>query len=147
MKSVFILACLLLCLVGYSQEKDTIQLYQNEKIAAIAQYNCLLGDTNLMQLHPNGKIYKFKDKLSDGLYCAFVDKNFNDTAMLVVVENGKYNGLLKRWHNGELEEECEYKDGLKNGWRKLYLHTKEYGVLLDIEKCINDACVEIYTEW
>ncbi|PKP19074.1 MAG: hypothetical protein CVU05_12150 [Bacteroidetes bacterium HGW-Bacteroidetes-21] len=130
-----------------AQNKDTIVLKQNIKVAAKAQHICLWGDTKRMELHPNGKIYQFKDNLEDGKYTAFFDKKYKDTAMVVVIENGELNGLLQRWDDGELVEECEYKNGLKNGWRKLYFYTKEHGIFLNIQKCEDGACIEVHTEW
>ncbi len=127
--------------------KDTIVLKQNDSIAAKAQHICIWGDKRRMELHPNGKIYQFKEGLEDGMYTAFFDKKYKDTAMVVVIENGELNGLLKRWYNGKLEEECEYKNGLENGWRKLYFYPNKKDTLLNIQKCEDGACIEIHTEW
>lgn len=131
----------------YSKYNDTIVLKQNIKAAAKAQYICVWGDESRMELNPNGKIYQFRKGLSDGMYIAFFDKNYKDTAMVAVIENGELNGVMCRWNNGHIEEICEYKDGLKNGWRKLYLYMPEYGTLINIQKCKDGACIEVHTEW
>ncbi len=131
----------------FSQYKDTIVLNQNTRIAVKAQYICVLGDVKRMELHPNGRIYQFKSGLSDGIYTAFIDDNYKDTAMVAVLEDGELNGLLIRWKDNQIAEECEYKNGLKDGWRKLYIYTDNYGRLINIEKCKEGACIEIYTEW
>jgi antitoxin component YwqK of YwqJK toxin-antitoxin module len=36
--------------------------------------------------------------------------------------NGKLNGIYKNYANGELIEECKYKNGVKNGVCKKYFH-------------------------
>ena len=127
--------------------KDTIVLKQNIKIAAKAQHICVWGDPKRMELNSNGKIYQFKNGLEDGKYSAFYDDKYKNIAMVVVIENGKLNGLLQRWYNGKLEEECEYKNGVENGWRKLYFYPSEGGIFLNIQKCIDGACIDFYTEW
>jgi antitoxin component YwqK of YwqJK toxin-antitoxin module len=133
---------------------DTIQLKANptQKSITIVTY----GDTALMELHPNGNIYRFKNGLEDGLYVAFFkDVNLNkklrtDTAMLAVFKNGKINGLLRRWdiNDNKLSEECEYVNGRKSGFRKLYFSPSEGILLKNIQRWENDILQQdILTEW
>ena len=137
-----------------AQFVDTIQLKKNpiQKTIKILTY----GDKAFMELHPNGKIYQFKSGLEDGKYVAFfkevnLKKKLNtDTAMLAVIKNGEINGLLQRWDNidHKLAEECEYVNGRKTGFRKLYYITDDGIKLVNIERWENDVHQQdIFIEW
>ncbi len=148
MKGLVTFFGVILSLNTFPQRIDTIRLKHNTRIAGVAQYICILGDEKRMVLQGNGKTHGFKEGLEDGMYTCYFDNKYQDTALVVTVENGKYNGLLKRWYNGVLIEECEYKNGIKNGWRKLYFHYPEWGgEFLNIYQYKNDKCIAFYTEW
>jgi len=114
-----------------AQIPDTLVLKQNIRVAAKAQFICKWGDPEYMELHTNKRIYSFKTGLEDGMYVAVFDKTLNwkdpikDTAMIVVIEDGELNGLLQRWYDARIEEECEYVDGMMNGFRKLYFYAPD----------------------
>lgn len=117
------------------QRIDTIIFKPNPPVTAFMI--CKWGDQKRMELHPNGRIYQFKEGLMDGEYIAFYDNTLEkDTAMIVIIKNGRLNGLLKRWDDEfhYLSEEAEYKDGKLNGYRKLYFITPESDTLVNIEK-------------
>jgi antitoxin component YwqK of YwqJK toxin-antitoxin module len=124
-----------------AQTNDTILLKHNVQIAAKAQFYIKWGDDRYMELHPNGSIYQMKRGLNDGIYIATFDKELNwktniiDTAMVVTILNGKENGLLQRWDDTDkmITEECEYKDGLMNGFRKLYFFDPSGNKYINIE--------------
>ncbi len=148
MKQIILLLVLqFFVLISYSQIKDTLILKRSVCCENCETIKCVYGDSKYMEIHPNGKIYRFKHGLDDGVYQAFIDDNFIDTAMIICVIDNDYSGLLIRWYNGRIAEECEYKNGLMDGWRKLYLYDEEYGEFLNIEKCENGYCKEVYTEW
>ena len=118
-----------------AQNKDTIILNKNQAQKAI--FICKWGDPKRMELHSNGKIYQFKRGLEDGMYIAYYDKNLRkDTAMVVVMQKGKVDGLMQRWdlYDHLLSEECEYKNGLMDGYRKLYFRSPEGEKLTNIER-------------
>ncbi len=139
---------LLISVIAKAQNADTLVLKQNLAIAAKAQFICIWGDSKRMELHTNGRIYQFKSGLEDGMYTAFFDKKFKDTAMVVVIQNGEINGLLQRWYTGKIEEECQYKNGKMYGWRKLYFYPPEGGRLVNIQYVDeNEAVKEVQTEW
>lgn len=128
-------------LSGSAQAPDTLVLKQNMKGAAKAQFICTWGDSKYMQLHSNKRIYRFKRGLEDGMNIAAFDKDLSwkepikDTAMVVVIENGELNGLLRRWDEEDktIAEECEYKNGLMDGYRKLYFFDEEGNKYTNIE--------------
>jgi len=133
---------LAICFSGVKgQTLDTLVLKQNLKGAAKAQFICTWGDAKYMQLHSNKRIFRFKRGLEDGLYVAAFDKELSwkepikDTAMVVVIENGELNGLLRRWDDVDktIAEECEYKNGLMDGYRKLYFFDEEGNKYTNIE--------------
>lgn len=133
----------------FAQTVDTIVLQKNTPNKEI--YLCLWGDSRFMEPHPNGKLFRFKEGLSDGMYIAFY-KNIlsSDTAMVAVIDNGKLNGLLSRWDQIDynLAEECEYSNGKISGYRKLYLVTPEGKRLVNIEYWINGIHdKDIIREW
>lgn len=124
-----------------AQTPDTLVLRQNLRVAAKSQLICEWGDPEYMELHTNKRIYTFKRGLEDGMYIAVFDKNLswkkpiNDTAMVAVMENGKLNGLLRRWDKEDklIAEECEYVNGMMNGYRKLYFFDPEGNKYTNIE--------------
>jgi hypothetical protein len=124
-----------------AQNTDTLVLKQNLRVAAKAQLICEWGDPEYMELHTNKQIYTFKRGLEDGMYIAMFDKNLSwkkplkDTAMVAVMENGKLNGLLRRWSDEDkmIEEECEYVNGMMNGYRKLYFYAPDGNKYTNIE--------------
>tara|TARA_R110002096_G_scaffold289737_1_gene483960 strand:+ start:5570 stop:6037 length:468 start_codon:yes stop_codon:yes gene_type:complete len=117
----------------YGQSKDSVAFKPNKRAAAKAQFICIWGDKNYMTLHTNEKIFIFKKGLEDGRYTAFFDKKYEDTAMTVTIENGKMNGVLKRWayndidevNNFKLIEIAQYENGLLNGYRKLFFYADD----------------------
>jgi len=134
----------------YSNYKDTIFFFR--QLAPKNSYVfCKYGDERFMQLSGNLITYEFKSGLEDGLYIAFFDKKLKDTAMIAPIVNGEINGVLYRWDiykkRQEIAEICEYKNGLMNGWRKLYLYDERYGWFINIEKCYDGGCETIYSEW
>lgn len=133
----------------FAQKKDTIVLSQNPPQRA--QFICRWGDPKKMELHPNGIIYQFKEGLENGKYTAFFDKSLKkDTALIVVIKNGKVNGLLRRWDNDDftLAEEAEYKDGKLHGYRKLYFISPDGKRLTNIERWENNVHQEdLQLEW
>jgi hypothetical protein len=113
------------------RRSDTIVLVKNPVENPI--FICKYGDPKLMILNTNGKVYDFKQEIADGLYIAYYDEKLtSDTAMLAVITNGKVNGLQQRWDEKEhrIWEECEYKDGKRNGYCKWYYY-------IDGKKMIN----------
>jgi antitoxin component YwqK of YwqJK toxin-antitoxin module len=144
-----IIFLIVFCLSAKAQFIDTIKLKQNPPQKAI--YVTIYGDPSLMELDPNGIIYRFKKDLPDGKYVAFFKKVLNgDTAMVAVIKNGRINGLLQRWDNNlhDLSEECEYVDGYKTGFRKLYYTTPDKIRLVNIERWEGSILQEeILTQW
>lgn len=120
-------------------EKDTFVLKQDLHLAAKAQFYFEWGDKEYMELAPNGLIYQMKRGLEDGLYVATFDKikdfgqPIKDTALVTTMKGGKIQGLLQRWYNGRLEEECQYNNGLMDGVRKLYFYDEEGNKYTNIE--------------
>ncbi|MCB0401155.1 MAG: hypothetical protein KDD41_03670 [Flavobacteriales bacterium] len=122
-------------------EKDTFVLKHNLHLAAKAQFYFQWGDEKYMELAPNKLIYQMKKGLEDGIYVATFDKELDwqipikDTAMVVTMKDGKLSGLLQRWDDEDklIAEECEYKNGLMHGVRKLYYFNKEGKKLTNIE--------------
>jgi len=147
MRTLFLIIVLGFQMSVYSQFNDTIVLKQNDVVLNKGIYKCILGDTAKMKLSFNNKFYQFKTDLPDGLYVAFFDKTFKDTALVSAIQNGNRNGLEIRWEEGNIVEIFEYRDNLRNGWGKEYLYTKEYGRLVNISFCEDDVCTELYTEW
>jgi hypothetical protein len=128
----------------FAQLEDSIKLISNARQKEI--FSCLWGDKKRMELHSNGIIYQFKSGLKDGMYIAYYDKTLKkDTAMIVVIQNGKINGLLQRWSPDShyLQEECEYKNNMMNGYRKLYFITPDGNKLVNIEKWEDNALQEM----
>ncbi len=139
-----------------AQTPDTLVLKQNMKGAAKSQLICSWGSAKYMQLHTNKRIYRFKRGLEDGMYIATFDKDLSwekpikDTAMVVVMENGELNGLLRRWDDEDkmIAEECEYKDGLMHGYRKLYFFAPDGKKYTNIELYKNGLPVKtLQVEW
>ena len=131
-----------------AEQPNGIVLKQNVRGAAKAQRICKWGDKKRMELHSNGVIYQFKKGLADGMYTAFYDKNYKDTAMLCVFENKKINGLLKRWDYGHLVEEVEYKNGQMIGWRKLYFYDEEGNKYTNIQYVEEGGgTIDVITTW
>lgn len=139
-----------------AQSTDTLVLKQNLRVAAKAQLICEWGSPKYMELHPNEKVYTFREGLEDGMYIAVFDKNLNwkkpirDTAMVAVIENGKLNGLLRRWDDEDkmIAEDCEYVNGMMNGYRKLYFFDPEGNKYTNIEYFEDNLPVKtIQIEW
>jgi antitoxin component YwqK of YwqJK toxin-antitoxin module len=137
-----------------AQFVDTIQFKKNPIQESII--NVIYRDTSFMDLHSNGKIYKFKSGLPNGEYIAFFkevdfkNKINTDTAMTVVIKNGEINGLLRRWDEDDrrLAEECEYVNGSKTGFRKLYFTSEDGTKWMNIEQWESNVLQQfIYTEW
>lgn len=122
-------------------EKDTFVLKQDLRLASKAQFYFEWGDNEYMELAPNGLIYQMKRGLEDGLYVATFDKikdfghSIKDTALVTTMKDGKVHGLLQRWDDEDklIAEECEYKNGLMNGVRKLYFFDEEGNKYTNIE--------------
>jgi len=122
-------------------EKDTFILKHNLRLAAKAQFYFEWGDEEYMELHSNKQIYRMKRGLEDGLYVATFDKIesfghvIKDTAVVVTMKNGAVHGLLQRWDQDDklIAEECEYKNGLMHGVRKLYFFDKNGNKYTNIE--------------
>lgn len=90
------------------------------------------------------------------MYIAVFDKKLSwkhpikDTAMVVVMENGELNGLLRRWSERDkmIAEECEYVNGMMNGYRKLYFYAPDGNKYTNIEFFEDNLPVKtIQIEW
>lgn len=122
-------------------EKDTFVLKHDLHLAAKAQFYFTWGDPQYMELATNGLIYEMKRGLKDGMYIATFDKELSwkapikDTAMVTTIKNGKVHGLLQRWDDEDkkIAEECQYKNGLMDGVRKLYFFDEEGNKYTNIE--------------
>jgi hypothetical protein len=118
--------------------QDTIKLKENKPQTAF--YMCKWGAKNYMELASNKLVYIFKSSLPDGQYVAYFNKCLcKDSAMLVVIYKGEIDGVLKRWdkEDKKLAEECEYTNGVMNGYRKLYFYTPDGQRLTNIERWEN----------
>jgi hypothetical protein len=154
---IFLISIILLSIqISEAQSIDTILLKHNRAIAAKAQFYFIWGDSLYMELHPNKKIYRIRRGLKDGIYIATFDRKLNwkqpiqDTAMVVTILNGKENGLLQRWDESDkkIAEECEYKNGFMNGYRKLYFFDEAGNKYINIEIFENNLPIKtIQTEW
>ncbi|MFT4526296.1 MAG: hypothetical protein ACI85F_002468 [Bacteroidia bacterium] len=124
-----------------AQTPDTIPLKIDVRLAAKAQFYFAWGDSEYMELAPNGRIYQLKDGLEDGLYVASFDKELSwkkaigDTAFMATVKDGEIEGVLRRWDDIDklIAEECEYKNGRMSGYRKLYFFDPEGNRYTNIE--------------
>lgn len=133
MKYFILLITISLGLNLFAQSRDSVVFKPNKKAAAKAQFICIWGDKKYMTLHTNEKLFIFKKGLEDGRYTAFFDKKYKDTAMTVTIENGRMNGILKRWafddideaNNFKLAEIAQYENGLLNGYRKLFFYADD----------------------
>ena len=136
--------------------KDTFDLKHNIKLAAKAQFYFEWGDKEYMELHSNKQIYRMKNGLEDGLYVATYDKiksfkhTIRDTALVVTIKDGEVHGLMQRWDQDDklIAEECEYKNGLMHGVRKLYFFDQNGNKYTNIEIFEEGLPVEILQmEW
>jgi hypothetical protein len=121
------------------RRSDTIHLIKNPIQSAI--FICRYGDSKLMVLSSNGKTYEFKTGIEDGFHIAYYDKELkNDTAMIAVIKKGKVNGLQQRWgeKDHKLWEECEYKNGMRNGYCKWYYYV-EGSQMINVDRWENDV--------
>lgn len=114
-----------------------------------AYYYFVYRDSNYMKKSTNKITDVFKKGISDGLYLGFYDKKYLDTAIVAIVKNGLVEGTLFRWDAKDkyLIEISEYKNGLLNGKRTLYLRID--GVIYEnIYRYENNVLIErIKTEW
>ncbi len=122
------------------RRSDTIHLIKNPAQSKI--FICKYGDPKRMELSGNGKIYEFKRGIEDGFHIAYYDDALKkDTAMTAVIKNGKVNGLQQRWHKEDhnLWEECEYKNGMRNGYCKVYCYPEGKREILLLDRWENDV--------
>jgi len=150
MRYIILIFTISFCLNLFSQSQDSVVFKANKRAAAKAQFICIWGDKKYMTLHTNGLIYTFKSGLEDGRYTAFYDKKYTDSAMTVTFENGKMNGILKRWDDEDLKiaEKVQYENGLMDGYRVLYFFDPEGNEYQNIELFEEGLPVKtIKSEW
>lgn len=107
--------------------QDTIMM--NDTLPAILDNKMIVffyKDPAYMELSGNNITWVLKSGLPDGLYLAYFDKRFNDTALIAKVNDGYINGVVRVWDPKKryLSDEIWYRDGMMNGIRKSYLNIK-----------------------
>ena len=98
----------------------------------------IYGDEHFMKLSKNKRFYDFKEGLEDGVWIAFYDSVFVDSALMVTVAHGQLLGAYKCWDQTKkyVTESGNLKYGERDGTIYLYLIEDDGIMYINIEKWV-----------
>jgi hypothetical protein len=112
----------------------------NYNLIAQDVYKVIYGDSIHMKKCLNPIHYHFKPGLKNGIWIAFYDSSFIDSALLVTVTNNQVNGKYKYWDSEfkYVTESGFYKNGLRNGIIHFWLLQDNNVMYENIERWVED---------